>query len=172
MTDLSATLGESLCTKLNASKILVVGAGGIGCELLKNLVLSGFLHIEIVDLDTIDVSNLNRQFLFRSHHVGLSKAQVAKEIALEFNPAVNITAHHGNIKKPEFGLEYFRQFTLVLNALDNVDARRHVNRLCLATDTPLIESGTTGYLGQVSVIQKGRGVFSDIYLFTIFTPLI
>ncbi|RLN98749.1 hypothetical protein BBJ28_00017419 [Nothophytophthora sp. Chile5] len=126
------------------------------CELLKNLVLSGFVDIHLIDLDTIDVSNLNRQFLFRSHHVGKSKALVAKEIAMGFNPLAKITAHHGNIKNSEFGLDYFQQFALVLNALDNVDARKHVNRLCLATDTPLVESGTTGYLGQVSVIKKGE----------------
>jgi ubiquitin-like 1-activating enzyme E1 B len=128
----------------------------VGCELLKNLVLSGFEDIELIDLDTIDVSNLNRQFLFRSHHVGQSKALVAREIALSFNPSVKIVAHHGNIKSSQFGIDYFQQFTLVLNALDNVDARKHVNRLCLATGTPLIESGTTGYLGQVSVIKKGE----------------
>lgn len=141
---------------MHSAKILVVGAGGIGCELLKNLVLSGFVDIHLIDLDTIDVSNLNRQFLFRSHHVGQSKALVAKEIAMGFNPKARIVAHHGNIKSSHFGLEYFQQFTLVLNALDNVDARKHVNRLCLATNTPLVESGTTGYLGQVSVIKKGE----------------
>ena len=54
----------------------MVGAGGIGCELLKTLVLSGFEDIEMIDLDTIDISNLNRQFLFRKRHVGMSKAQV------------------------------------------------------------------------------------------------
>lgn len=128
----------------------------IGCELVKNLVLSGFENIHLIDLDTIDVSNLNRQFLFRSHHVGQPKALVAKEIALSFNPKAKITAHHGNIKASQFGIDYFEQFALVLNALDNVDARKHVNRLCLATNTPLIESGTTGYLGQVSVIKKGE----------------
>ena len=58
------------------SKVLMVGAGGIGCELLKTLVLSGFEDVEMIDLDTIDVSNLNRQFLFRKRHVGMSKAQV------------------------------------------------------------------------------------------------
>ncbi|DBA03434.1 TPA: hypothetical protein N0F65_002842, partial [Lagenidium giganteum] len=148
--------GSDLHSKVRNAKILVVGAGGIGCELLKNLVLSGFNNIELIDLDTIDVSNLNRQFLFRSHHVGQPKALVAREIALTFNPKVNITAHHGNIKSSQFGIDYFQQFALVLNALDNVDARKHVNRLCLATNTPLIESGTTGYLGQVSVIKKGE----------------
>ncbi|CAH0476349.1 unnamed protein product [Peronospora belbahrii] len=153
---LLTVLGEDLCTKVQNAKILVVGAGGIGCELLKNLVLSGFINIHLIDLDTIDVSNLNRQFLFRSRHVGQSKALVAKEIAMSFNSKANITAHHGNIKNSQFGREYFQQFALVLNALDNVDARKHVNRLCLATNTPLIESGTTGYLGQVSVIKKGE----------------
>jgi ubiquitin-like 1-activating enzyme E1 B len=119
-------------------------------------VLSGFVEIHLIDLDTIDVSNLNRQFLFRSHHVGQPKALVAKEIALSFNPSAKITAHHGNIKSSEFGIDYFRQFSVVFNALDNVDARKHVNRLCLATERPLIESGTTGYLGQVFVIKKGE----------------
>jgi molybdopterin/thiamine biosynthesis adenylyltransferase len=59
-----------------ASKVLMVGAGGIGCELLKTLALSGFADVELIDLDTIDVSNLNRQFLFRRRHVGMSKAKV------------------------------------------------------------------------------------------------
>ena len=54
----------------------MVGAGGIGCELLKNLVLSGFLDVHLVDLDTIDLSNLNRQFLFRNEHIKKSKALV------------------------------------------------------------------------------------------------
>ncbi|TYZ60858.1 hypothetical protein PybrP1_011451 [[Pythium] brassicae (nom. inval.)] len=153
---LAVALGGDLLTRVRNAKILVVGAGGIGCELLKNLVLSGFETVELIDLDTIDVSNLNRQFLFRAHHVGQSKSLVAREIALRFNPNARITAHHGNIKASQFGIEYFEQFALVLNALDNVDARKHVNRLCLATNTPLIESGTTGYLGQVSVIKKGE----------------
>lgn len=134
--------------------MLVVGAGGIGCELIKNLVLSGIVNIDIIDLDTIDISNLNRQFLFRKKHVGMSKALVAREIAIQFNPSANVQAYHGNIKTKKFDMDYFKQFTVVLNALDNVDARRHVNRLCLATKVPLIESGTTGYLGQVSVIMK------------------
>lgn len=63
-------------TKVKQSRVLMVGAGGIGCELLKNLVLTGFGEIHIVDLDTIDLSNLNRQFLFRHEHIKKSKALV------------------------------------------------------------------------------------------------
>ena len=64
------------------ARILMVGAGGIGCELLKNLVLTGFGEIHIVDLDTIDLSNLNRQFLFRYEHIKKSKALVGDHILL------------------------------------------------------------------------------------------
>ncbi|XP_028931433.1 SUMO-activating enzyme subunit 2 isoform X1 [Ornithorhynchus anatinus] len=152
---LSRGLPRELAEAVAGGRVLVVGAGGIGCELLKNLVLTGFSHIDLIDLDTIDVSNLNRQFLFQKKHVGRSKAQVAKESVLQFYPEANIVAYHDSIMNPEYNVEFFRQFILVMNALDNRAARNHVNRMCLAADVPLIESGTAGYLGQVTVIKKG-----------------
>ncbi|XP_042517843.1 SUMO-activating enzyme subunit 2-like [Macadamia integrifolia] len=138
------------------AKVLMVGAGGIGCELLKTLALSGFRDIHIIDMDTIEVSNLNRQFLFRKSHVGQSKAKVAREAVLRFRPHINIKAYHANVKDPEFNVDFFKEFNVVLNGLDNLDARRHVNRLCLAAEVPLVESGTTGFLGQVTVHVKGK----------------
>ncbi len=74
----SAMVPDSLpvLTTMNQSRVLMVGAGGIGCELLKNLVLTGFGEVHLVDLDTIDLSNLNRQFLFRQEHIKKSKALV------------------------------------------------------------------------------------------------
>eukprot|EP00405_Crypthecodinium_cohnii_P017732 CAMPEP_0206451690 /NCGR_PEP_ID=MMETSP0324_2-20121206/19493_1 /ASSEMBLY_ACC=CAM_ASM_000836 /TAXON_ID=2866 /ORGANISM="Crypthecodinium cohnii, Strain Seligo" /LENGTH=573 /DNA_ID=CAMNT_0053921623 /DNA_START=73 /DNA_END=1794 /DNA_ORIENTATION=+ len=149
-------LGPERFDIVQKAKLLVVGAGGIGCELLKNLVIGGFKNIEVVDLDTIDVSNLNRQFLFRRAHVDRSKSEVATEAVKQFRPNVNITAHHGNVKDPKFGIEFVSQFDVVVNALDNAEARRHVNRLCLATEKPLLEAGSTGHLGQVTVIKKGK----------------
>ncbi|KAK4228897.1 hypothetical protein QBC38DRAFT_508567 [Podospora fimiseda] len=151
----SQSLGRGLNAHIKQSRVLMVGAGGIGCELLKNLVMTGFGEIHIVDLDTIDLSNLNRQFLFRHEHIKKSKALVAKEVAQKFNPAVNIVAHHANIKDAQFNIEWFSGFTIVFNALDNLEARRHVNKMCLVADVPLIESGTTGFNGQVQVIKKG-----------------
>ncbi|SNX82381.1 related to ubiquitin-like protein activating enzyme [Melanopsichium pennsylvanicum] len=148
-------IGAGALHRITTSKVLVVGAGGIGCELLKNLVLTGFGNIEIIDLDTIDLSNLNRQFLFQKQHIKKPKSIVAKQTAHSFNPLVNITAYHANIKEPRFGVAYFQTFDLVMNALDNLDARRWVNKMCIAADVPLIESGTTGFLGQVQPIKKG-----------------
>ncbi|XP_055955472.1 SUMO-activating enzyme subunit 2 isoform X2 [Patella vulgata] len=152
---MKSSLSNNLQQNVSSCKILVVGAGGIGCELLKNLALTGFSDIEVIDLDTIDVSNLNRQFLFRKEHVGKSKSQVAKESTLKFNPDVNIVAYHDSVMNPDYGVNFFKKFKLVMNALDNRAARNHVNRMCLAADVPLVESGTAGYLGQVTVIKKG-----------------
>lgn len=86
----------------------------------------------------------------------MSKAVVAGKAATAFNPDLKVNSYHDNIKSAKFNLAYFEKFNLVLNALDNIDARRHVNRLCLAANIPLIDSGTTGYLGQVTPIIKGR----------------
>jgi ubiquitin-like 1-activating enzyme E1 B len=141
---------------LSEVKLLVVGAGGIGCELLKTLVLSGFTQIEVIDLDTIELSNLNRQFLFQKVHVGKPKAIIARESVLKYNPNAHIVAYHDSIMNPKYNVDYFKQFNIVLNALDNKAARSHVNRLCLAADVPLIESGSAGYLGQVTLIKRGQ----------------
>jgi ubiquitin-like 1-activating enzyme E1 B len=148
-------LGETLMNKVINSRILVVGAGGIGCELLKNLVLTGFTNIETIDLDTIDTSNLNRQFLFHKPDVGKSKSETASISCKKYNPNVNIKAYFANVKDTQFGPSYVQQFDIVMNALDNLSARRHVNRICLAAGVPLIESGTSGYMGQVQVISAG-----------------
>lgn len=163
LTGIELTLGKDLLNKIQTSKILLVGSGGIGCELLKNLALSGFRHVEVIDLDTIDVSNLNRQFLFRSQHVGKPKCHVACEVSQRMIPVDRDTAkylpHHGNVcDNSKFNVPYVKEFNLVLNALDNVTARRRVNRLCLAASVPLIEAGTTGYLGQVKVCDKASGL--------------
>ncbi|EPQ51473.1 hypothetical protein GLOTRDRAFT_81057 [Gloeophyllum trabeum ATCC 11539] len=151
-----AVLGPELSERLPATKVLLVGAGGIGCELLKNLVLTGFGHITLLDLDTIDLSNLNRQFLFRKKDVKKSKALTAAQTAGPFNPSVRIHPIHGNIKDAQFDMDWFASFDIVLNALDNLDARRHVNKMCMATGVPLVESGTAGYLGQVQPLLKDR----------------
>uniref|UniRef100_A0A7E4W2I3 SUMO-activating enzyme subunit n=1 Tax=Panagrellus redivivus TaxID=6233 RepID=A0A7E4W2I3_PANRE len=136
--------------------VLVVGAGGIGCELLKNLAQTGFTKIHVVDLDTIDISNLNRQFLFRKEHVSKSKAEIATAAVKAMNPKIDITFDHGSVISDKYDINYLKQFVVVFNALDNFAARAHVNRICLAADVPLIESGSAGYKGNVFTIIKGK----------------
>ncbi|KAK0939514.1 E1 ubiquitin-activating protein uba2 [Friedmanniomyces endolithicus] len=163
---IAQSLGLPLTKCVKESRVLLVGAGGIGCEVLKNLVCCGFGSLSgtasskkpgivVIDLDTIDLSNLNRQFLFRKRHIKKPKAFVAKETASQFNPSVDIDAHHASIFDSQYNVEFFETFDLVFNALDNLAARRHVNRMCLAANVPLIESGTTGFNGQVQAIKKG-----------------
>lgn len=155
MAALDALYGAGASSKVAAAKVLVVGAGGVGCELVKNLATSGFSNVTLVDLDTIDVSNLNRQFLFRKQHVGKAKAVTAAQAVEAMVPGFSATGIVANVKEARFSVKYFSEFSVVCNALDNLDARRHVNRMCLAAGTPLVESGSTGYNGQVTVIKKG-----------------
>lgn len=159
---LEKLLGSEGVARIQQSKVLLVGAGGIGCEVVKDLSLSGFKEIHIVDLDTIDLSNLNRQFLFGPEHIKQSKAKVAADVAGKFNPNVHIYPHDANIiTDPLFKPSWFKQFNVAFNALDNAEARRHVNRMCVSTGVPLIDCGTAGFSGQVQVILPGKSECYD-----------
>lgn len=153
---LDAIYGAGAAARVAGAKVLVVGAGGVGCEVVKNLASSGFTAITLLDMDTIDVSNLNRQFLFRRRHVGGMKSNVAADVVHGMVGGVKVTAVVGDVTEARFGPAFIEGFSVVLNALDNLVARRHVNRLCLAAGVVLVESGSTGYNGQATVI--GRGV--------------
>jgi ubiquitin-activating enzyme E1 C len=125
-------------TALSKSKVLVVGAGGLGCEVLKDLAMSGISNVHVIDLDTIDVTNLNRQFLFRQKDVGSSKAEVAATFINQRCPWMNVTAHHAMIqdKDPTF----YASFNVIISGLDNVEARRWLN----ATVCALVEVDEDG----------------------------
>lgn len=145
--------GETNVSAFRDATVLLVGAGGIGCELLKDLIMMQFGEIHVLDLDTIDLSNLNRQFLFRQKDIKTSKALTAVKAVKSFNHFSKLVAHHGNIMdKAQFPLSFFEQFDMIFNALDNLEARMYVNKICLFTRVPLMESGTTGLKGQVQPI--------------------
>lgn len=150
-------------TQLSSSKILVVGAGGLGCEILKNLALSGVRDVHVIDLDTIDVTNLNRQFLFRQKDVGSSKAVTAAAFVNSRCPWMKVTAHHGMIqdKDPAF----YAGFNCIISGLDNIEARRWLNATVVGlvqfdddgdmdptTIVPIVDGGTEGFSGQARFI--------------------
>nr|CAG8442026.1 2234_t:CDS:10 [Entrophospora candida] len=156
-TDPSFTTGHSDEIFLKNCKVLVIGAGGLGCEILKNLALTGFKDIEVIDMDTIDVSNLNRQFLFRPADVGSPKAKVAAEFIMKRVAGVKVSYYYGKIQDKDTA--YYLKFQIIICGLDSVEARRWINATLLqaAQDDPedvrpLVDGGTEGFKGQARVI--------------------
>ena len=159
---LQVILGKELLNKLINMKCLIVGAGAIGCELIKNFSMlnvgtgnNGSIYI--TDPDIIEVSNLTRQFLFREKHLRLPKSSTAAAAAIQMNP--NLSGHiFAKLDKVceetenIFTDTFFSSLDFVANALDNVNARRYVDSRCVANRKPLLESGTLGPKGHVQVI--------------------
>jgi len=109
---------------------MVVGAGALGNEVIKNLVLMGVGYIYIVDFDTIEVANLSRSVLFRESDAGRRKAEVAAARAKEINPYVHVQYLHGDITH-DVGLGVFRRMDVIIGCLDNREARLAVKPLFL-----------------------------------------
>ncbi|MEQ2246733.1 E1 ubiquitin-activating protein, partial [Ilyodon furcidens] len=154
-----AVFGTKLQKKLADQRYFLVGAGAIGCELLKNFAMIGLASEEgeviVTDMDTIEKSNLNRQFLFRPSDVTKMKSDTAAAAVRQMNPSVKITAHQNRVG-PEteriYDDDFFESLDGVTNALDNVDARMYMDRRCVYYRKPLLESGTLGTKGNIQVV--------------------
>ncbi|OEL15354.1 Ubiquitin-activating enzyme E1 3 [Dichanthelium oligosanthes] len=147
-----SVFGAKLQKKLEQSKIFMVGSGALGCEFLKNLALMGVScsskgKLTITDDDVIEKSNLSRQFLFRDWNIGQAKSTVAAAAASAINPSLQIDALQ-NRACPDtenvFHDTFWDGLDVVINALDNVNARMYMDMRCLYFQKPLLESGTLG----------------------------
>uniref|UniRef100_A0A8C9MPS9 E1 ubiquitin-activating enzyme n=1 Tax=Serinus canaria TaxID=9135 RepID=A0A8C9MPS9_SERCA len=155
-----AVFGAELQAKLGAQKYFVVGAGAIGCELLKNFAMVGLGcgpegSVTVTDMDTIEKSNLNRQFLFRPWDVTKLKSERAAAAAQEMNPALRVSSRTDRVgpdTERVYDDDFFEGLDGVANALDNVDARLYMDRRCVYYRKPLLESGTLGTKGNVQVV--------------------
>lgn len=136
--------------RLAAARVLVVGAGALGNEVMKNLALVGVGTTYLIDLDRIEPSNLSRSVLFRAGDAGEPKAQVAARRALELNPEISIVPLHGDVIT-DVGLGLFADVELVIGCLDNREARLWVNRQCWKVGTPWIDAGIQEIQGVVKV---------------------
>jgi ubiquitin-activating enzyme E1 len=160
-TGLSYILGQTFCQALANKRLFVVGAGAIGCELLKNLSAMGVGTgskglIAVTDMDTIEKSNLSRQLLFRDTDIGKFKSTAAHEAILRFNPNVRAEVHTSRVGQDEHGPfddEFWsKRVDTVLNALDNMEARLYMDGQCVAHQKSLIDAGTLGSKGNVQVV--------------------
>ena len=155
-----AVFGQEYQDKLAKLKIFLVGAGAIGCEMLKNWALQGVGsagQVWVTDMDQIEKSNLNRQFLFRSNDVGKLKSECASSAVIAMNPDLKgkITALKDRVgpdTEHVFNEDFWENLDLVTNALDNVDARTYVDRRCVFFRKPLLDSGTLGTKGNSQVV--------------------
>jgi molybdopterin/thiamine biosynthesis adenylyltransferase len=135
---------------IERARIMVVGAGALGNEVLKNLALLGAGHLLVVDFDTIEASNLTRSILYRLDDRGRSKADVAAERIRQINPDVKIIPWKGDIAH-DVGTGVFRQMDLVIGCLDNRDARLAVNRACWRVGVPWVDGALNVADGSVRV---------------------
>ena len=142
--------------RLKNAMIMVVGAGAIGNELIKNLTLLGIGRILIFDMDSIESTNLTRSVLFRAKDVGRYKAEVAAERAKEINPDVRTKAFVSNIID-DVGLGVFRRVNVVLGGLDNREARLAINQSCYHVNRPWIDGAIEVLNGFARVFVPGQG---------------
>ncbi|KAJ2783125.1 E1 ubiquitin-activating protein [Coemansia javaensis] len=158
----AAVFGWAFQDRLARLRQFLVGSGAIGCEMLKNWAMMGIATgeggvVHVTDMDTIEKSNLNRQFLFRPHDVGRLKSETAAAAVAAMNPDIagKIVTHQDRVG-PEteaiYNDAFFEGLDGVTNALDNVEARRYMDERCLFYRRPLLESGTLGTKGNTQVV--------------------
>ncbi|XP_054022841.1 ubiquitin-like modifier-activating enzyme 7 [Dryobates pubescens] len=152
-----AVFGAAFQEQLGHQKYLVVGAGAIGCELLKNFAMMGLAagpggDLTVTDMDTVALSNLHRQLLYRSSDVSKPKSVVAAAAMQRMNPDVRVTAHQNQVgpaTESVYGDDFFQRLNGVTSALDSLEARAYLEKRCLHCLTPLLDSGTEGPRGNV-----------------------
>ncbi|HOY32280.1 MAG TPA: ThiF family adenylyltransferase [Bacteroidales bacterium] len=146
--------------KVKNARVMVVGAGALGNEVLKNLALFGVGNIMIIDFDTIEYSNLTRSILFRESDAdkGLFKAEVAAKRLKEINPTINIQYIIGRLAT-DVGLAIYRRMDVIIGCLDGNFARLQLNRMCMRAGKPWIDGGIFDLSGTAKVFSPGRNCF-------------
>lgn len=132
------------------SRILIAGVGGLGCEIAKNLAMLGIGHLDLVDLDIIEYSNLNRQILFTGVKVGVPKAIAAAKKLKEINPNIIVKGYHTSLERLDPAI--YQVADVVIGGLDSMNARLNLNAQCIRFRKPLVDGGVSGYHGHIYTI--------------------
>lgn len=149
-------IGEQGQEKLKAAKVLVIGAGGLGCPVLQYLTAAGVGFIGIIDFDKVDETNLQRQILFTTDDVGINKALAAKNHLEQLNPYVNFDIYQEKLTNQN-AIELFAQYDIIVDGTDNFSTRYLVNDACVKTNKPLVYGAIYKFEGQVSVFNYKNG---------------
>jgi molybdopterin/thiamine biosynthesis adenylyltransferase/molybdopterin converting factor small subunit len=155
-------VGPSGQRKIMESSVLIIGAGGLGSPIAVYLALAGIGKIGIVDFDTVDISNLQRQILHQNADIGKLKALSAKETINAYNPDVEVVTHGVPITSDN-SMEIIAQYDYIVNGADNFAARYLVNDTCHFLKKPLIDGSILLFDGQVTVYLPGQGCYRCLY---------
>jgi len=142
--------------KLKAAKVLVIGAGGLGCPVLQYLTAAGVGTIGIIDFDRVDATNLQRQILYTVSDIGQNKAVTAKNRLTQLNPHVNFDVYPEKLTTKN-AIEVFSNYDLIVDGTDNFSTRYLVNDACVITNKPLVYGAIYKFEGQVSVFNYKGG---------------
>ena len=148
--------------QLLETKVLIVGAGGLGSPVSIYLALAGVGTLGIVDFDVVDVTNLQRQILHHNDDVGRPKVVSASETLLEYNPDVNVVTHEEPLTS-ENAMAIIGQYDVVVNGADNFPARYLVNDAAYLSGKPLIDGSILLFDGQATVFIPGEGCYRCLY---------
>jgi molybdopterin/thiamine biosynthesis adenylyltransferase len=140
-------------SKISKATVFLAGIGALGCVVTMILTMMGIGKLVLVDFDTVELSNLNRQWLFHDEDIGKSKALAAKDRLKVLNPSVDVIAFNQKIEDiPE---NIYSSCDLVVSSLDTFEARRWLNSMCVSVEKPLIDAGLYEFFGHVQVILPG-----------------
>ncbi len=156
-------IGNAGQLKLKKAKVLIIGAGGLGCPVLQYLAGAGVGLIGVIDGDKVDQSNLQRQILYTTSDIGSFKAATAAERLSKLNPFVKFEIFNIFLNK-ENAVELFQQFDIIVDGTDNFPTRYLVNDACVLANKPLVFGSIFKFQGQVSVFNyKGSGTYRCLF---------
>jgi molybdopterin-synthase adenylyltransferase len=151
-----AEIGGTGQARLIAAKVLVVGAGGLGAPLLQYLGAAGIGTLGVIDDDTVDLSNLQRQVIHRTADIGMAKAESARQALAEINPEVNVVVHRERLTEAN-ARRVIAGYDIVADGSDNFATRYLVNDTCFALKKPLVSAAILRFDGQISTYKAFEG---------------
>ncbi len=149
-------VGEEGQARLRSSRVLIVGAGGLGSPAAFYLAAAGVGVIGIVDADSVELENLQRQILHSTPRIGQTKTASTKKTLLDLNPDVDVTEHSLRLS-PANAVDLVLGYDLAIDACDNFPTRYALNAACVKAERPLIHAGVLAFRGQMTVILPHRG---------------
>ncbi|MEO6175192.1 MAG: HesA/MoeB/ThiF family protein [Flavobacterium circumlabens] len=156
-------IGDEGQGKIKKARVLVIGAGGLGCPVLQYLSTAGVGTIGIVDFDTIEIHNLHRQILYTENEIGLPKASTAKKVLEKLNPLIQIIAIEEKIT-PENASELIQYYDIIIDGSDNFKTRYLVNDTCVSLKKTLVYGSILKFEGQLAVFNhNGSKNLRDLF---------